>query len=318
MPVIHSIDKTMKQRIDEYYGSASIYRPNKFIVGFYGEYVNQAVAKLISDADTERYPSNRYNGNQKVSLKTKVYRNALEQWKQKHYVQEDSMVELKWACSDVTIPSTQVETETGVLIDSIKSAQFPLVKSYGGIQQVSVTITEDRHMMMYQFFNALLNRFFTPQIQKPRSSLHKLGMYIAVLQEDFVVHNGNGEGSELENGSIRGVYTDNPGGSDLDAAVSQVFEFNSIVLKGIPELRFENNIQDKLSYTLKFDVPNSFQGSFKTSAKGMRDNTSDRMFLANNSLKDDGKEYITENFEVSTSQLLTTTNGVYEKSTEPE
>lgn len=58
MPVVHSLEKTMENRITEFYGKSSIYRPNKFLVGFYGEYVNQAIKKLETDVRTERNPNN--------------------------------------------------------------------------------------------------------------------------------------------------------------------------------------------------------------------------------------------------------------------
>ena len=44
--VIHDLTKTMKQNIDEFYENASVYRPNKYFVGFFGEYVKLAVEKM--------------------------------------------------------------------------------------------------------------------------------------------------------------------------------------------------------------------------------------------------------------------------------
>jgi hypothetical protein len=308
MPVVHSLEKTMENRVTEFYGKSSIYRPNKFLVGFYGEYVDQAIKKLESDTRTERNPNNQYNGTSKLQLGTDIHTSALNQWKTNHYFKEDSQVELKWGCSEAIIPSIQPTTESGLCIDSIKNIKYPMIRDAGGLQSVEIEITEDRHLMFYQFFNALINRFFTPQILKARSSVQKLGMYIAVLQEDFVIPQGVQE---------NGIQRD----QDLDAIVSQIFEFNSIVPKGIPNLTFNNDIKTPLKYSIRFDAPNAFQGSFKTSFKGLRNNTSDTQFMTgfdSNSLDATGQEYIKSNFEVSTNSLMTTQNGVYEKTLKAE
>lgn len=311
MPVVHSLEKTMEERITDFYGHSSIYRPNKFLVGFYGEYVDQAIKKLESDSKTMRNPDNRYNGrikefteHNKKDLGTDVYNQALELWKTRHYFESDSQVELKWTCSNVQLPSVQPTVESQLLVDSIKSIQYPLVMGHGGLQQVSIEIIEDRNLMMYQFFNALMNRFFTPQILKPRSSLRKLGMYVAVLQEDLVYPVGVKEGRSRTESD-----------KDINAVVSHIFEYNSIVIKGIPELQFNNNIKEPLKYTIKFDVPNAFQGSFKTSFKGLRDNTSDTAFDVNY-MKTDGISYNRDNFEVT--KPFTRANGVYEKTLKAE
>lgn len=328
MPVVHSLNKTMKERIDEFYGNASVYRPNKFLVGLYGEYVRQAIKKLKLDAKYERTPGNIYNGNIKspmgngsqhivtdpITGKNRVvtdtvYQTALDRWLAKHYNAEDEQVELKWTCTNAEIPSVQTTVDNTYMIDSIKSIQHPLVTSATkDLQQVKIGIMEDRNLMMYQFFNALLNRFYTPQILKPRSSFHKLGMYIAVLQEDFVYPRGM-----KENGKQRD--------KDLDSIVSQIFEFNSVVLAGIPTLNFNNKIDQPLTYSLSFYAPNTFQGSFKTSFKGLRNNSSDSDFLSGVDAKGmdkNGQKYIRSNFEIGLNNLRTTANGVYEKTTEPE
>lgn len=320
MPVIYSLDKTMKKRIDDFYGNASVFRPNKFLVGFYGEYVRQAIQKLRSDAEVERFSNNLYNGNQKESLGDKVYLRALNRWLKKHYNHKQEQIELKWTCTDVELPSVQTQVHNSYLVDSVTSIRHPLlISGTNDLQQVKIGIMEDRNMMVYQFFNALLNRFFTPQILKPRSSFHKLGMYVAVLQEDFVIPRGSdGTGNPRERGMLE---TGVPRDMDLDAIVSQVFEFNSIVMSGMPTLDFNNKIDKPLTYNLSFYTPNTFQGSFKTSFKGLRNNTSDKQFLSgvdSNGMDKTGQYYNRNNFEISTNRLKTNANGVYEKTLEPE
>lgn len=313
MPVVHSLEKTMESRIEEFYNKSTIFRGNKFLVGFYGEYVDQAIKKLQSDAEYERSSSNNYNGNIKSPIGTNtvtdtIHKTAFEKWTSNHYFKSDSQVELKWGCSDAKIPTVQPNVESELYLDSIKSIKYPMILDAGGLQQVTLEITEDRNLMFYQFFNALMNRFFTPQILKPRSSIQKLGMYIAVLQEDFVIPQGITE---------RGVQRD----KDLDAVISQIFEFNSIVPKGIPELSFNNDIKEPLKYSIKFDVPNAFQGSFKTNFKGLRNNTSDNQFIAGfdeNAMDKKGQRYIKSNFEISNKSLMTNANGVYEQSLKAE
>jgi len=309
MSNIINLNKPMKQRIDDFYGNSSVFRTNRFLVGFYGEYVRQAIKKLESDAKTERYNSNVFSGNQKLAFGEHIYLNALDRWKELHYNAEEEQVELKWTCESVTIPNTQVSIgNTKLLLDSVKSIKYPFITSgTDSIEKISINIIDTRDLMMYQFFNALLNRFFTPQILKPRSSFHKLGMYVAVLQEDFVKSGGIKENTEFRD-------------ADLDAVVKQIFEFNSIVIDGIPQLTFDQKGESILKYKINFSAPNTFQGSFKTSFKGLRNNTSDRQFLDlgvdQNTLLNNGTSYNRDNFEVSS--LLSQNNGVYEKTLEPE
>ncbi len=304
MPIVHSLNKTMEQRITEYYGGASVYRPNKFLVGLYGEYVGKAMKTMMADSKEERSPSARYNGNKKRMFNTDVYDNALDAWYRKYYFPEDDQVELKWACADVTIPTVKSSYETkSVRLDNHKSIKYPLLRSAdsdGG--EIKLTIVEDRNLMMYQFFNALHNQFYIPQILKPKSSFHKLGMYVAALQEDFVKAT-----AKKENGELRD--------HDLESVVSQVFEFNSIAITGISDLQFKNDSKEIMTFTVSFKAPNLFQGVFKTSFKGLRNTGSDALYLASNvdavMLDPRTSEYKVNQFEITKKEMDAPGNGVY-------
>lgn len=302
MPVIHSLEKTMEQRITEYYGGASIYRPNKFLVGLYGEHVNKAINTLLADCETERSPSAQYNGNKKMSHNTQVYKNALLTWMSKYFNDEDNQVELKWTCSNVSIPTVKSNIDPkAVRLDNHKTIKYPLVKAADNSGEIKLTIVEDRNMMMFQFFNALQNQSYIPQIMKPKSTFHKLGMYVAALQEDFVLPTTTTEG-----GYVRDF--------DLDSVVSQVFEFNSITIIGLSGINFANDAKDKLTYEVTFAAPNLFQGAFKTSFKGLRNTGSDAEYLksiVDASMMTSASKYKIEQFELTKDELNSTGNGIY-------
>jgi hypothetical protein len=265
MPSLNMLENSMKQRIDLFLANGSIFKPNKFFVGFYGPYVAETIAKL-------RQESLEYGRTQaKLQKSTKISNIALNRWLTLHKDPQENVIDLRWACKDALIPHVRPKIRDAFNIDATKSIQYPLVESYGGMGVIKLTIKEDRNMMMYQFFNALTNRFFTPEFLKPRSSFQKLGMYIAVLQEDWV-NPSYDTSAKKENGQARDLI--------LEDVVVHVYEFNSIVPAGMSDMKLTNQSPAKgMEFTIDFKAPNTFQGSFKTTFKGLRDYTTDSEYL---------------------------------------
>ena len=273
MPIIHDLDKTMKANIDEFYDNASVYRTNKFFVGMFGEYVKLAVDKM-------EFRSKSSNGNAKIIKGSHIYEDAFNKWKGTFYSTFEhpktkmllGQVDMRWSCVDISVPHTSSAISTENYIDSIKSIKYPIIKGASDTGDVVINVRDDKNMMWYQFFNALNNCFYRAQILKPRSSFQKVSLYVAPIQEQFVKSE-----SFKENGKARE--------STIDSVVSQVFEFNSAVLKNISSMNLSNENKAILEYKVTFAVPNTFQSSFNNTYEGLVDNTSDgvdsRMMVGN-------------------------------------
>lgn len=255
----------MRERVKFFYDNASVLPINKYLVGFYGINVKEALDKMGRDATiTNEAVYNKMIGNKEL------YNKHLAQFLTTHASSDKYEVELKWTAVNVSIPNVQAETVSDVNIDSVKNINYPLIKKHTNTGKIKIDIVENRTMTMYHFFNAIQNRFFYPKALRPRSSFQKLGMYIIVLGNDVVTKiEKSGDNSYLSVDESSNVPL-------------QVFEFNSIVPLGISEISLSQTIPTKkLEYNVTFEAPNLFQSSFKTISefKGLRDNTSGRQFL---------------------------------------
>jgi hypothetical protein len=250
-------DKTAEEWNSGFYSNGSIYVGNKYLVGFYGEYVQKAVDSLIKYAARDMVTNipKEYNGRP-------IYKEMLNRWIAGHVNKDNKgrgfSVEMKWVVDHVDVPTVKTITETGYTVDTEKSIQFPLVRSHAGPGLLNLTVIENKDLIWYQFFNALINCFFSPQLLKPTSSFQKLCAYVATFQ-------GHNMGS--------GTY---------DMVPTQVFEFNSIVLKDPGSPRFVSSDAKKMMYNVSFECPDLFQQPFKEfgTFRGISDNMSDKEMLS--------------------------------------
>ncbi len=238
----------VKNRIDKFFSDASIYVPNKYSVVLYGQYVENAIKSLQDTIE----------GSANSELKN-LNRVSFNKWKAVYYDTPGKFLDLRWACSSVSIPTITAETETDYNIDSTKSIRYPLIKGYKN-GPLTMRVTEDSKLLFYQFFNALTNQFFNPKVLKPNSSFQKLNIAI-----------GTFTANEKFNPEVK-----NP----TSAAVAQVFEFNSAVLMDFGNVELNSVSNTKLEYNIKFNVPNAFQSKFNSSLESIRDNTTDKAFLS--------------------------------------
>lgn len=296
MPIINDLTKTMESHINSFYDNASVYRPNKFFVGFFGEYVKMAVDKMEAKSKGKQVHG------------TNVYEREFNRWKKTFYTtlrhpvtgKNEGQIDMRWACAGITIPHTSSEIDTTQYIDSLKSIKYPIIKgteSTGG--EVVINVREDKNMMWYHFFNAMNNSFYRAQILKPRSSFQKVSIYVVPVQEQFVNAPANNE---------NGV----PRTSPIDFVTSQVFEFNSAVLKKIGSFEMKNDNKEILEYKVTFTAPNTFQGSFNETYRGLADNTT--CGFDSNMLIETQKNvfgYNDGNFTIPIDTLKSETNGYY-------
>ncbi len=310
-----SSKNVISKRINNYFDNGSIYVPNKFIVLLYGEYVTKAIDSMIKDIDNQ-------NQNDLKRINDINFTN----WLKNFYFNGGNdpyfgCIDLGWACKDVSIPTSNSEFEEDFVLDTIKQIRYPLIKSPVKIQNVSMTIVEDRHLMFYQFFNSLINQFFNPKVLKANSSFHKLNIAVVALtqtdqlpDEDNVVQTEQVKSTLLEK-----IFSDNSGNTptprknkDVYAIPGNVFEFTSASLDKLENINLSNASKAPLEYRVNFKVPNSFQSSFNNELSGSLDKTSDSVLLdppakkaSNSNLNIDDISYNRSAFEQSIPSLNT-------------
>jgi hypothetical protein len=275
------LHKKIKDRIEFFYNHASVLPSNRYYVGLWGQYMQEAVLKMEDDI---------FSNNSGVSSNNlKILDRQLKDFKENYVVNEGSELDLQWTVSGITVPTVQAEIIEKTTLDTTKNINYPLIKNHGGVGEITLEITEDRQMGLYQYFNALTNTFFNRRTMTPRSSFQKLGLYIVVINGDFT------------NPSI----IDNKHPHEVPL---QIFQFPSIVFEGLKNVKFlQHENAEILKYTAIFKAPYIFQRSYQNFAnfEGLEDLTTDSV----NILTDDDTDvqglghYATSNFEIPASAL---------------
>lgn len=287
-----TFDYNLQERVSRMYSKASIHTANKFIVGFWGDAVNSAIQYLSDYAVFDPLISS----SAKIYDNNRIYSGILTEWLNIHcpgislskssfsngyardVIKSVDAIELLWACEKISFPGTVTPKTSDVIsMDTYKNIKYPIITGHSGPGSISLTITEDRMLMFYQFFNALMNQFFNPLILKARSSIHKLGMYIIVL-DGFSFANTEENLYFTETGMVRDQTEEAPAGWHIGEAPLQVFEYNSVILENVGELSYDStNITSKASYSIKIKAPNLFQDAFKTmqNFRGLKNNSTD-------------------------------------------
>jgi hypothetical protein len=289
------LDSDQTARISNFYEQGSIHVPNKYVVGLFGEAVNGSIQYLSDYAVHDPLL-----GEFKMVKKVRLYSGILTRWLNIHcpdmtitqdvfsngnirdMVDNVNAVELLWACESIKFsPSITPKVKKDLKMDTYKNITYPIIMGHEGPGDITVTITEDRTLMFYQFFNALMNQFFDPLILKARSSFHKLGMYMIVM-DGFSMPNMDRIPNE-RNETSKWVVEDVP---------LQVFEFNSIIPTSISPIEYSQGSDKKASFTVTFSAPNMFQDPFKTTSnyRGLRDNTSANSMIDSTMTK--SKDYV--------------------------
>jgi len=239
--------------INKFYEQSSVLPANKYFVGLWGDYVEGAINMM-------RHKSEK-NG-------VHSYFNSMFGDFLSRHVSTKNQIDLDWTVEAVKVPTVQTKTVTDFNIDAVKSINYPLIVNHNGTGIVSLNIVEDKQMMLYHFFNSLMNNFFNPTVLKPRSSFQKMGIFVIVMNGVDITTS-----TQQTKGRVKVTQSH-------DAAPLQIFEFNSAVIKNVGDISLTQDLPAKLiRYTVTFEVPNLFQSSFKTTFKGLRDITTDGKFL---------------------------------------
>lgn len=243
-----------------FYAMARGHVVNKYHVGFYGPYVDQALMVMDQNSYADKYNLTR----QKPFYDTKDnFRKTLfDQWLSMCYDKSSGVLNMYWAAKQITIPSPTAQVKQ-VMMDSTKQIQYPVVTGVNCDNTLSIEVTDDPYLMWYNFFNALFNVQYSPLLLKPKSTLQKINIMVNLYSEGLTVGN-----------SMKSIY-ERTGGNECqtDLVVGQMFEFNSCITSKAPNLTANYEQAHPYTFTIDFKYPNAYQGTFKDQMRYLRDET---------------------------------------------
>lgn len=229
---------------------------NKYHVGFYGPYVDEALMVMDQNAYADKYSLNRTK-----SFRGDLFRKQLfDEWFKMCYDKDSGVLNMMWSAKQINIPNPTAET-THIMMDSTKQMSYPVVKGIRSENTLTMEVTDDPYLMWYNFFNALFNVQYAPLLLKPRSTLQKINIIVTLYGESVTV------------GESKKPITDDTRNCITDLSVAQMFEFNSCIITKAPNLTASYESAQPYTFSMDFMYPNAFQGSFKDHLRYLRDNT---------------------------------------------
>lgn len=233
---------------------------NKYHVGFYGPYVDEALRVMDQNSYSDKYDLNRLK---RFPDSSDNFRKTLfNEWLEMCYEKDSGVLNMFWAAQSIQIPSPAAQT-TQVMMDTTKQIQYPVVTGINTDNTMTMTVVDDPYLMWYNFFNALFNVQFSPLLLKPRSTLQKINVMVELFTEGLTVGNSKATIEERANGKA----------CMTDLVVGQMFEFNSCITLSAPSINPTYNSATPYSFQVQLKYPNAFQGSFKDQMRYLRDNT---------------------------------------------
>ena len=255
-------DEMLAFYMEKFYAAARGHLVNKYHVGFWGDYVAEALRIMDRNSFADKYSLTR----------TKTFKNttdvwikaAFNQWADLFYDRDTHVLNMYWAASSVKIGEAQSNTVPVSGIDTTKGMKYPLIQGDKGPQTMTITVVDDPYMMWYQFFNALYNAQFSPLVLKARSTWHKINVAVDLYSESTtMLRSSDGQLATEQCPFI------------TDVSLNQMYEFNSAVLIDAPDMKMGYSEDKPFTFTVKFRYPNAFQGTFKQQLRYLRDNTCD-------------------------------------------
>lgn len=244
----------------KFYSMARGHVINKYHVGLYGPYVDEALRVMDQNSIGDKYD---YNRTKPFPGTTDNFRKTLfDQWLSMCYEKDTGVLNMFWAAKSISINSPTATTQN-VMMDTTKSMSYPVITSISCENTMTIEVIDDPYLMWYNFFNALFNVQFSPLLLKPRSTLQKINVMVELLTEGITVGNSMKSIEERENG--------NP--CMTDAVIGQMFEFNSCITTRSPAIQPNYESSNPYSFQVELKYPNAFQGTFKDQMRYLRDNT---------------------------------------------
>lgn len=265
-PVMHNTERPSDSYIQDYLTYAEGFVPNKFHIGFSGEYVEKALTIMQVNCAGDKYTHapKMFNGSAYLIEK---FENFIKQ----HWDNEKRILNMLWNCKSVTLPKPTLAMETIDSLDTMKDLTFQMPKK---IQpgQLSLTVVDTHYLMWFNFFNAMFNSQISPLVLRPRSGFHKIDISVELLNgataNDWAV--------DMNQAALasRAPWLEYAPGTRTNLDVIQMSEYNSAVLTAAPTIDPNNSSMDLATFTVDFKIPNPLNGSFKRSDRGLHDNTS--------------------------------------------
>lgn len=244
----------------KFYDMARGHVTNKYHVGLYGPYVDEALRVMDQNAHGDKYDYNRtkpFPGTNDNFRKT-----LFDQWLSMCYEKDTGVLNMFWAAKSISINSPTSTTQN-VMMDTTKTMTYPVVTSISCENTMSIEVVDDPYLMWYNFFNALFNVQFSPLLLKPRSTLQKINVMVELFTEGLTVGNSMKSIEERENGNT----------CMTDLVIGQMFEFNSCITVKSPAIKPSYGEANPYTFNIEFKYPNAFQGTFKDQMRYLRDNT---------------------------------------------
>ncbi len=265
-PVMHNTELPSDSYLQKYFSHAEGFVPNKFHIGFSGEYVEKALTIMQVNCAGDKYTNapKLFNGSAYLMRK---FSNFIDD----HWDNEKRILNMLWNCKSITLPKPTLTTEQIDSLDSMKDLTFNMPKK---IQpgQLTLTVVDDQYLMWFNFFNAMFNSQISPLVLRPKSGFHKIDISVELLNgataDDWAVD------MNKEALASTAPWLSYDPGTRTNLDVIQMSEYNSVVLISAPTIDPNNTNMDLASFNVEFKVPNPLNGTFKKSDRGMHDNTS--------------------------------------------
>ena len=243
----------------KFYEMARGHVVNKYHVGLYGPYVDEALRVMDQNAHADKYDQGRrkpFPGTNDNFRKT-----LFDQWLSMCYERSSGVLNMYWAAKSIQIPPPTAETQT-IMMDSTKQMDYTVVSGIKTANTLTIEVTDDPYLMWYNFFNALFNVQFSPLLLKPRSTLQKINVMVELFTEGITAGNSMKSIEERENSPCM-----------TDLVIGQMFEFNSCVSLQAPNLSTNYEQANPYTFSVQMSYPNAYQGTFKDQMRYLRDNT---------------------------------------------
>lgn len=290
---VHDYSKTSFDYLSPFYNRADGHPLNKFHLALSGPYVDEAMKVMDLNSAVDKYNTD----SPKLFKGKSVQHERFVEWARLHYLvggnpsnkYDNGVLHMLWNAKKVEVGLAKARVEDKLGLDTVKNMVYPLITSYNtGGNKLTITVQDDEEMMWWQFFNALFNVQFTPLILKPRSTYHKINVAVDVLGGRTAELTSTHTESHLvttdrrEQRTVQTSVQEKINVTDLD--VMEYMEFNSSVLSASPDLNPDSASYAAFTFRVEFRYPNAFQGTFKKTDRGLRDETSQISGASSNSV----------------------------------
>lgn len=252
-------DSVMSYYMDKFYHEARGHLLNKYHVGMWGDLVREALRIMDRNSYADKYTLT--NVKSFKSTGDPHIKTSFNNWADLFYSKESHVLNMYWAAQTIKMGASKAKTDD-IRIDTTKSMKYPVVLGDDGPKTLTLTVLDDPYNMWFQFFNALYNAQFSPLVLKARNTWQRMVIAVDVYNDATTTTRSSNWGRATET---------NPFITDVNPI--QMFEFNSCILMGAPEMSPSNTSDSPFTFTVTFKYPNAFQGTFKNQLRYLRDNS---------------------------------------------